>query len=1004
MHPLKNKVIRISLTLSLISVFIIANVQAESKHTFDAVAPVLIRHCLQCHQGNEPSGGLNLTTSETFSAGSENGKPAKNGDLNASLLWDRISSGEMPPESKLTTAELGSVKDWVRAGSPWPDRKLHLFDITTEQRAGIDWWSLQPLKQTVIPKAFRHELNPIDAFVKAKLKSNGLKLSAEADSSTLFRRLSLHLHGINPSQETTIDLINFKSSYGDHVEKFLDSSRYGERWARHWLDIARFGESNGFERDKSRPDAWRYRDWVINAFNENMPYDKFCRMQIAGDCLPQTGNKGTIATGFLVAGAYDDVGQSQQSAAMRAIVRQDELEDYVGTVSQAFLGLTTNCARCHDHKFDPILQSEYYALCAALDGVKPGRREVTPATVIAETDKQINDLKQKIKKITTQLADLENKIRREAANNIPADANHQALVLQPVAHWDFDQDFDDRLGNLHGEPKGGAHLKNGKLILDGKQAHVLTSALTQPVHAKTLVANVLLHNYEQSGGAAISLLSNSPSRFDAIVYGERQRRKWIAGSENFVRTTDVSASAESSKSDSRQPVHMAITYATDGTISLYRNGKAYGAPYTRSNPIYYPGETRIGFGIRLLPVGGNRMLTGEIDQASLYDRVLSIEEIQSLANGAKFLSNEELSGFITEEQILLRTHLRDELHRLLKQNIQVQKEFTYAVQPRQPQPTHRLVRGNTATPAERVMPAGIASVRGVNPTFGLSVDATDKERRGKLAAWITNEKNPLFSRVIVNRVWQHHFGTGIVRTPSDFGFTGGKPSHPELLDYLANYLIDSGWNLKELHRLIVTSHTWKQAVTENASGKRIDIENRLLWRGNRSRLDAESIRDSILQMAGQLNESGGGPSYQDFRTFNFNSQFYEVLDREGDQYNRRTIYRMIIRSGRNRLLDAFDCPDPSATAPKRSRTTTPLQSLSLMNHPFTIRMSGHFSNRVRNEVGKNTADQVKRAIQLAWYRSPTAEEQKTFSEFVQKHDLESLCRVLINSNEFLYVD
>ncbi|MCP4778312.1 MAG: DUF1553 domain-containing protein, partial [Planctomycetaceae bacterium] len=255
----------------------------------------------------------------------------------------------------------------------------------------------------------------------------------------------------------------------------------------------------------------------------------------------------------------------------------------------------------------------------------------------------------------------------------------------------------------------------------------------------------------------------------------------------------------------------------------YRNGKAYGATYKRDNPIYYPEKTRIGFGIRLLPVGGNRMLTGQIEEASLYDRVLTAEEIKSLAMGHDFIRNEEIARMIPEEKHALRQRLRAERNRLLKKNIQVRKQFAYAVQPRQPQPTHRLIRGNTTTPAELVMPAGLASIQGVNPSFELPADATDTERRKKLAEWITNKKNPLFSRVIVNRIWQHHFGAGIVRTPSDFGFTGGKPSHPELLDFLANHLINSGWNLKELHRLIVTSKTWKQAVIENTLGNQIDV-------------------------------------------------------------------------------------------------------------------------------------------------------------------------------------
>jgi hypothetical protein len=1005
LHQVQCRSSKTTLLMTLISLIAVPAVCAENPtNTFDAVAPILIRHCLKCHQGDEPSGGLRMTTAETFAVGGESGEPTTNGDLDDSLLWEQVSTGEMPPESNLTDSELAILRNWIKAGSPWRDRKLHLFDMTTNERAGKDWWSLQPLKNPTVPEAFKSEHNPIDAFVKARLRVNGLEISPSADPITLVRRLSLHLHGIHPSPATELDSEAVEQNFEALVATFLASPRYGERWARHWLDLARFGESQGFERDKSRPDAWHYRDWVINALNQDMPYDRFAQLQIAGDCQQETGTEGIIATGFLVAGAYDEVGQSQQSAAMRAVVRQDELEDYVGTVSQTFLGLTTNCARCHDHKFDPILQSEYYALCAALDGVRPGKREVTDPSQIAQGQQLAADLKQQTANVAVQLAELERSILQDVKKTIVAAGKDLTPILQPIAHWDFELDLKDQLGNLHGKAHGKARLENGMLVLDGKDAHVLTTPLEQPLHEKTLVGKVRLENLNQGGGAVMALLGKSPNRFDAIVYGEREPGRWIAGSENFVRTQDVGGPPETGDGSNPQPVHIAITYGPDGTISLFRNGEPYGTPYQKPLPEYSVGTAKVAFGIRLLPVGGNRMLTGRIEEASLYDRALTGMQIRSLAKGGNFLTNEELARGTSAKRLVMREGLREDLQDLRSRNINIQKQFTYAVQPRKPEPTRRLIRGNTATPAEVVVPAGIASVQGVNPDFGLSADSPEKHRRQMLANWITSKHNPLFARVIVNRIWQHHFGVGLVRTPSDFGFTGGKPSHPDLLDYLANQLIESGWSLKTLHRLIVTSKTWKQAVTESLRGEQIDGNNRMLWRGNRTRLDAEAIRDSILQMAGQLNESGGGPSFQDFKTFNFNSQFYEVLDREGQQYNRRTVYRMIIRSGRHRLLDAFDCPDPSATAPKRSRTTTPLQSLSLMNHPFAIRMAGHYANRVRADAGPNPERQVQRAIELAWYRSPTPDEQKRLTDFVRDHDLSSLCRVLINSNEFLYVD
>ncbi len=344
------------------------------------VAPVLIRRCLECHSGGDPKGGLDLSTSQAARAGGDSGPAIVAGKPKESLLWRRVSENEMPPKRPLPEAEKNVLRDWIAAGGAWSG-ELDTFRFTTGKRAGYDWWALQPLSDPSPPAVAAADgwsRNGIDRFIVSKLAAHKLLPAPEADRRTLIRRLSFDLLGLPPTPE---EAAAFESdarpgAYERLVDRLLASPHYGIRWGRHWLDVARFGESQGFERDKIRENAWPYRDWVIDAFNSDMPYDEFVRRQIAGDAFYRNDGASIVATGFLVAGPYDEVGQNQQSAAMKAVVRQDELEDIVSLVSQTFLGLTANCARCHDHKFDPVRQREYYQLAAALEGVRHGSRDV----------------------------------------------------------------------------------------------------------------------------------------------------------------------------------------------------------------------------------------------------------------------------------------------------------------------------------------------------------------------------------------------------------------------------------------------------------------------------------------------------------------------------------------------------------------------------------------------------------------------------------------------------
>jgi hypothetical protein len=680
------------------------------------IAPLLSERCLKCHSGKKPKGGLDLSRRRPAMAGGDQGEAIVAGKPEESRLWEYVHGDKMPPKKPLASAEKTLLRAWIAAGAPWGADPIDPFRTTTTWRAGYDWWALQPIVRPMPPavKEVRWGRNPLDTFVLGKLEAGNLHPSTVADRRTLLRRLSFDLLGLPPTPEeiTDFEKDTAPNAYEKRVDRYLQSPQYGVRWARHWLDVVRFGESNGFEFDEPRPNAWPYRDWVVNALNRDMPYDEFVRLQLAGDVLRPDDAEAVAATGFLVAGAYDTVGQTQQSAAMKRVVRQDELEDIIGTVGQTFLGLTIHCARCHDHKFDPIRQVEYYRLTSALGGVRHGERPVS-------------------------------------------------------------------------------------------------------------------------------------------------------------------------------------------------------------------------------------------------DRKL------------------------------------------------------YAVAPRQPEPTHLLVRGNSSQPGEVVSSAGIGAIGGLRADFGLASDAPEAERRRKLAAWIAHPKNPLFARVIVNRLWHYHFGIGLVDTPNDFGFNGGRPSHPELLDWLAAELAANGWRLKHLHRLIVTSATYLQASSWNASAAQVDAGDRLLWRKSLRRLEAETVRDATLQVAGLLSLRMGGPGFRDtqlVRAPGTAAVIYLPVESGGEEFHRRTLYRVWSRGGRNRLLDAFDCPDPSTTAPSRAVTTTPLQALAMLNNAFVLRMSRHFAERLQREAGADVDRQVRRAYLLAYGRPPKDEEAKLAQRVVSKHGLAVLARAIFNSNEFLYVD
>ena len=870
--------------------------------------------------------------------------------------------------------------------------------------------------------------SPIDLFISIQLVTNGLILSPPADRTALIRRLSFDLIGLPPTPEEIDAFVADRSPRACEqlVERFLASPHHGERWGRHWLDVARYTESQGFEFDRLRENAWHYRDYVIRSFNDDKPYDRFMKEQVAGDALEPVTSDGIIGASLLVCGPWDEAGNGQANVTQKAITREEEMEDMISVVGQTFLGLTINCARCHSHKFDPISQEEYFRIKSVFDGVKHGERAIASAAEAKAREERIASLRKEI----ASAQDVVSRIQSEGWKRVAAKQRSGGAEPGPTPflRWAFDSGTGS---HFFGELKGDAAIANGRLQLAKEGAFYRSASLARDVREKTLETWVALSDLKQGGGAAISIESEDGRVFDAIVFGERQARKWTAGSGGFERTHDLDAPEETATPGTL--LHMAIVYRADNSIAVFRNGEPYGKPYTPNSALqtFKAGNARVLLGMRHTG-GGRPFLTGEIKQATLFDRALSAEEVALSFRAAGFsIPQSEVLASLSEAQ-------RVERDAALMQVKQSQEALaalkpllaSYAGMRIQPAATRLLRRGDVKSPADTVTAGGLAAIVDLDPEFGLAADAPEAERRLKFAEWLADARNPLPARVMANRVWHLHFGQGLVATPSDFGVSGARPTHPALLDWLAAKFIESGWSVKALHRLIVNSATYRQgsgegvtsrSVISNQSGVpsgsstespsahyfrkavAIDADNTLLWRYPPRRLEAEAVRDAVLSVSGQLNLMAGGPSFRPFDALKFPANAYVPADKIGTNYNRRTVYRMNVNSGKEPLLDAFDCPDPSVKTPRRGVTTTPLQALGLMNNSFVQRQAGHLAERALKESDNDLSRAIPAAYRLALGRAPTGDETQRALAAARDRSLTNVCWALLNSTEFVYV-
>ena len=975
------------------------------------IRPVFARHCYSCHGPEKQRNNFRLDDKAAALKGGDDyapdivpGKSDESPLIHfvAGLVADRI----MPQKGERLTAEqISLLRAWIDQGAPWPDGPE-----SARSSAQRDYWLFKPHRQSAIPRIRKKDWprNPIDYFILEKLEQKGLEPNSQADKMTLLRRATFDLHGLPPTPKELDDFLSDQTpdAFVKVVDRLLASPRYGERWARHWLDVARFSESQGFEYDKIREHAWRYRDYVIRSFNEDKPYAQFIQEQIAGDALEPVTRQGIVATSFLVAGPWDEAGSvASKSDLLKARIREEELEDMISAVGQTFLGVTINCARCHDHKFDPIPQRDYYRLKAAFAGVRHGEKAIFTAEDQKVREAALAQANSRVKQLEREITALEDAAKKDALIARATATSPRAPL--PFAKWTFETNANDSAGALHGKLHGGAALKDGRLQLNARDSYMETEPLRTELREKTLEAWVALSNLSQRGGGVMAVeLNRNGESFDAIVYGEREPMKWIAGSEFFQRTRDLPAPVETAGSG--ELIHMAISYSTNHSIAIYRNGERYGSyspdgeqASLRSFPA---NNTRILVGLRHHGAG-NGFFEGAIEEAHLYDRALDAGEIAaSFRCGPPIVTPAEIVQALTSTQRQQREALLAELA--------LQKEaarklsvvpLAYAANSRQPEATFVLARGDVEKKREEVVAGGLSAVRCLTEDFGLAKDAPEALRRLKMAEWIVNSDNPLTWRVFVNRVWHYHFGRGIVATPNDFGANGEQPTHPELLDWLASEFIAGGGSAKKLHRLIMLSSAYQQSFQPNDPAAAIDSDNRMLWRYPLRRLEAEEIRDAMLHISGQLNLQMAGPGFRPFTVFTNNSHFYTLTDRDEPQFNRRTIYRINVQSARNPLLDSLDCPDPSTKTPARNVTTTPIQALGMMNNSFVQRQAQRFAERLEVEAGKDPAEQINLAYRLVVGRQADGHEIKRALALARQHGMESVGWVLLNASEFLYV-
>jgi cytochrome c551/c552 len=892
---------------------------------------ILRKNCVSCHSEQAKMGGLVLETLAGAMRGGISGSPGIVPSAAArSAIVEKINGNKMPPGNPLPAADREILTKWIDAGAPWSAAIAQ----QERKRGGPDHWSLQPLRQGLN--------SSIDHHIQAALRAKGLTSNPPADARTLIRRATFDLTGLPPTPEEIEAFLRDRGAgaYERLIDRLLASPAYGERWGRHWMDVIRFGESHGYEQNHLRPNAWPFRDYVIQSFNEDKPFDRMILEHLAGDVIAPEDPKVFAGAAFLVAGPHDTVGNENEAAKRQQ--RADDLDDMINATSQAFLGLTVGCARCHDHKFDPIQQRDYYRMAAVLNGVQHGEREFANPAEIAR-DRAVRDpLLREQQLLNERLA----AIRKDAEPAIAAQRDAILAKFRPAVDSRF------------------------------------TEERFTPVAAKAVRLQV---RRTASGGAA----------------GLEELEVW-SGEVNVARSARITATSTRKADD--DPEAYSARLLNDGKFDR-RWFAETGAPVTLT--------VELDSTVTIDRVSWSRDraggFQGRFEGSPIADYAIEVADgsggwIAVASSEGRLPARAEQR----EEMLLLAVvspEIRAEYESLESRRAALQKQIAelpklpaiYAGKTAQPkEPVYLLRGGNAMNRGDAIVPASLSTLPFA--TFKVDEAQPEGERRVALARWLGDPRNPLTPRVLANRIWHYHFGRGLVGTPSDFGFNGDRPTHPELLDVLASKLIAGGWRLKPLHREILLSAAYRQSSAFDAAKARVDADATMLWRFPPQRLSAEAIRDSILAVSGKLDRRMGGPGFHLFRYTVDNVATYFPIEEFGPETFRRAVYQTAARSVRSELLGEYDCPDSSLPEPKRIVTTSPLQALALLNNDFALDQARYFAERLHGEG----ADPVTRAFELAFGRPPEAAEKEAALALIRARGLAAFCRAILNANEFVY--
>ncbi|HZK81029.1 MAG TPA: DUF1553 domain-containing protein, partial [Humisphaera sp.] len=841
---------------------------------------------------------------------------------------------------------------------------------------------------------------PIDAFIFETLGAKGMHPSVEADLRTLIRRVTYDLTGLPPSPDEIAAYLADAGAdaYEKVVDRLLASPRYGERWGRHWLDTVHYGDTHGYDKDKIRPNAWPYRDYVIHAFNDDKPYGRFVREQLAGDWFYPDTADGILGLGFIASGPFDFVGQIElrDGTIDKTITRNLDRDDMVSTTMNTFVSLTVQCARCHNHKFDPIQQEDYYSLQAVFAAVDRADRPYISDPAIAQKRR---DLQWQIESSTARGQEIEKRIPPAVAPELTALDAKIALLAKSNGRAE--------------RPEFGYH--SGISLAQDKIKWVQID-LGAPAPIEFVVLVAAFDNFNNIGAGF-----GFPVRFK------------VEASDDAEFKSHVVSIADHTGGDMPNPGVRPQSFAAPaGTMARYVRVTATKLAPRQSDFNFAMGEMSV-----LTPGGVNIALARPVTAMDSIEAPVRWSK-KNLVDGYYYgmgSSLPDLAKLQHERQTLLAASLdektRRELVDLRKTESGAAAELkalppqpmVYAAATEfaragslvpthgKPRPIYLLHRGSEKNPGKECGPGAVGFLNGLPARFDLPPGAPEAKRRAMLADWIVDARNPLAWRSIVNRVWQYHFGRGIVDSPNDFGRMGSTPTHPQLLDWLASEFRDGGeylhtpQSIKSLQRLIVTSSVYRQSSASNADFEKIDGNNQFYWRMNRDRLDAEAIRDTVLLVSGQLDLKMGGPGYRDFGFLDDHSPHYKYLEYNPDDVatHRRSIYRLVVRSVPNPLMETLDCADPSQLVPRRNETLTALQALSLMNNPLMLRMAQHFAERVE-KMAAEPKGQIEAAYRLALGRAPRADESRVLLEVARKDGMANVCRLIFNTNEFVFVD